>query len=242
MSCHVKLFIVYPHTHLVSTFNENNRLEEEAWALKCANDPNTPRYEKDPDGFTIWSANDQIDFDNINRTPGEPRQAALVYIGRCCTYGLGKTIETEKSKCVAPPFLLDTPSGIDQMVKAVKSTGINQAIQCIEKNEFSEGILSPSLPRGSMRKHNQIRMRPDIDEFLASDKFHRPIEPIATWHSCTQIAQWIEQQRPLEEPELLKSLEQPMAVAVVEGWRQYLKNVGDAGARGLIIYGHAFGY
>ncbi len=232
MSCHLKLLIVYPQIHLVpiSNADDGKALLQE-----------TSGYKEDPDGFVIWSADDQIDLGNINRTPREPRSVALTYIGRCCYHNQGLVVEAEKSRCIAPPFLLSMLGEKDQAVIAVKSTGTNQAIHCFETNK-DLALSCPTLWSRPMRTHNQMRMRPDLDTFITSDKYHRAMGPLVTWHACTDIARWIGEERSLHEPKLIENLKQPMAEAVLEGWRQFLMSVGSAGAKALIIPGNTFGY
>jgi hypothetical protein len=233
MSCPIRLYIAYPHKHLVPAFDAY-----EQWAEK---NPNTSPYKEDPDRFTVWSVEDQIDCGNINRIPKEPRQAALVHIGRCCHTALKSVIATKKSLCVAPPFLLDVYGGVDQAIIAVKSTGCNEAIQCCELTNITSDLSpTPLLRSEGMRGHNRTRIRPDLDTHMTSDEFHPVMRPLATWHSCTEVAQWLEAPCPPDEVKMCEVLKHPMAIAIFKSWKQFLENVGAAGARALLIYGHAF--
>ncbi len=238
MSCPIRLYIAYPHKHLVPAFDVHDHDAYEKWAKK---NPSTPPYNEDPDGFTVWSVEDQIDCGNINRTPKEPRQAALVHIGRCCHSALESVIATKKSRCVAPPFLLDAFGGADQAIIAVKSAGCNEAIQCCELTDITYNLSpTPLLRSERMRAHNRTCIRPDLDAYVTSNSFHPVMQPLATWHSCTEVTQWLEAPCPPSEEEMCRILKHPMAVAIFESWKQFLKNVGSAGARALLIYGHAF--
>lgn len=206
-----------------------------------------PDYEVLGKGKTLWMAEEVIYLHGLTRlqkvVEGIRNPGAQTLMGICLmSILLGKLAEKLGAGVTvadfAPRFLIYTDPCEHHQVyeEAAKTDG--HYLDCGTSYE-GEGawLLKPKNPSPEQRKkHNAWLCSSQSQHDHVALKNYIITSPLVMWEESRVVAFWLDEAQSTNTQEWQELCKNPVAFAKALGWREYLRHVGDAGAKVLFLF------
>lgn len=179
---------------------------------------------------TVWMAKETISFGYITRLQKLVEHVREydphVRAGICMFHTIhqklvDKLVRRPQWPDFAPPFLLYKSFEQQHEVYEVKKTSQ------VWSEFVDAGMFNPKL-----EVHNQFLTweHKKLQEFVA-ESYNIILDRLVMWEASSTVVQWLDEAEAAHAPEWQELQKEPVALAKVCGWREYLRHVGNVEAR-----------